>query len=360
MEPFSQLFVCVFLFAYFVGAVTFSFLINGLFLKFAGTLGIRKEAVIRWSNQKPAVGGFSFYILFLLSITTFSIFFDSSHSLTNINSLGILLATTFAFVVGLADDAYNTKPMLKFIGQFLCGFFLIISGNYIQITEIAWVNYALTMLWIIGIMNSINMLDNMDSITTVVSVFIILIAIIVQFIINIHSFFLIILLGVLASLLGFLYYNWHPSKIYMGDTGSQFLGCLLGIIGIHFFWNYEVEILEDVSILKNLIIVAIAFIIPLSDTITVVINRIARGQSPFVGGRDHTTHHLSYLGLSDRQVAIVFIGISLISLIFITIILKFIPIWSNYHYLFFGSYILLVFALLFMSTKTNKLKDKQT
>jgi UDP-GlcNAc:undecaprenyl-phosphate/decaprenyl-phosphate GlcNAc-1-phosphate transferase len=359
MESYSQLFLIIFLVIYFFGAITFSFLINGLFLKFAGTLGIRKEAVIRWSNQKPAVGGFSFYIIFLLSITSFSIFFDTSHSLSNINSLGILVATTFSFVVGLADDAYNTKPLLKFIGQFLCGFFLIISGNYIQLTDYAALNYLMTLLWIIGIMNSINMLDNMDAISTVVSVLIITTAIIAQIILTIQPFLLITMIGVLASLLGFLYYNWHPSKIYMGDTGSQFLGCLLGIVGIHFFWNYDLTSTGYSVIFRNLILVAIVFIIPLCDTLTVVINRISKGKSPFVGGRDHTTHHLSYLGFSDRKVAWIFIIISFLSLLFIIFIMKFIKEWAFLHYLLFGCYILLVFTLLFMSTKIKSLRARQ-
>jgi UDP-GlcNAc:undecaprenyl-phosphate GlcNAc-1-phosphate transferase len=92
----------------------------------------------------------------------------------------------------------------------------------------------------------------------------------------------------------------------------QFLGMLIGIVGIKFFWN-AFPSAEGVSSLKPLVAVALVFLLPLIDTTTVTINRLRRKQSPFVGGRDHTTHCLVYAGLSDSRVAFVFLGISLIS-----------------------------------------------
>ena len=345
----------------FVVGTIFSLLINGLFLKFAHSLGIRnsdEQFVIRWgSRSKPALGGISFYIVFLLSIASYSIFFNQSITSLHIKFMGTLAAVTLAFLVGLADDAYNTKPFLKFSAQFLCGIILILTGNYISIFDNQILNYAITLFWIVGMMNSINMLDNMDAITSVVSVSVILSALfIVNYFNGITSIYGIMLVGVLASLVGFLYYNWHPSKIYMGDTGSQFLGCLLGSIGITYFWNNS-EIGATSIPTKQLIIAVLVFIIPLIDTTTVVINRLLKKQSPFIGGKDHTTHHLSYLGLTDSQVALTFLFLSLLSFFFVIIITKFIKDWTHFHTLIFGLYIVSVFLILYSITKISHKKD---
>ena len=99
----------------------------------------------------------------------------------------------------------------------------------------------------------------------------------------------------------------------MGDTGSQFLGVLLAAIGVVFFWN-GADQNGELIFSKRVLSAVIVFILPIVDTTTVTINRLMRGQSPFVGGRDHTTHHLSYAGLTDRHVAIVFCAVSAVSM----------------------------------------------
>ncbi len=350
---------------FFLCTTTFSFLINSLFLKFAKTLGIRNndDRIIRWRSQaKPAFGGISFYILFLLSFASYSILFapeDSGQILLNKQLVGLLAAVTLAFLMGLADDAYNTIPLLKLFTQICCGLILISSGTYISLFSYMPLNYAITLFWVVGMMNSLNMLDNMDAITASVSIFIILSLILI--ICSQHGFtniHLLMLTGILSALLGFLYFNWHPSKMFMGDTGSQFLGIFLATMGITHCWNFiPFEFIAiDFNLLwsKQIIIALLVFIIPLTDTTTVVINRIAKGQSPFIGGTDHTTHHLSYLGLSEKQVALLFSGISLISLMSIFIIIRLIENWSYLHFSLFAIYFLIIFGLLFYCTKTNE------
>ena len=219
---------------------------------------------------------------------------------------GLIAATALAFLMGLADDAFNTRPMLKLGIQILSSLILIYTGTYIHLFESDWVNYILTIIWVVGIMNSINMLDNMDAVTAVVSIVILLTTIIIMTLsgnyINIYYF---TLLGVLASLIGFLFFNWHPSKLFMGDTGSQFLGVFLAFVGIRFFWNISWAEMSD-PIAGNFIVIMAIFALPLIDTSTVVINRILRGQSPMIGGKDHTTHSLTYAGFNDKQVALIF------------------------------------------------------
>ncbi len=345
---------------FFIVSLVFSILINRLFLKFSKNLGMRNvdESVVRWETKsKPAFGGISFYIIFLLSISVYSIFSDDNTIFQKKQFLGLLLATTLGFIVGLADDAYNTRPYLKFLAQVICGVILLATGTYITFFSNIYLNYALTILWVVGIMNSINMLDNMDAITSLVSIFIIISALYVTYSIGkVDSINFIILVGVLSSILGFLFYNWHPSKIYMGDTGSQFLGVLLSAMGITYFWNTP---FDQGSLLpsKQLILTAIIFIIPIVDTTTVVINRLAKGQSPFVGGRDHTTHHLSYLGLSDRKVALLLGSIALLSFL-MSIYIETSTDWNNSKIIFFAVYFLTIFGLLYSTTRKNKPQAK--
>jgi len=129
-------------------------------------------------------------------------------------------------------------------------------------------------------------------------------------------------------------------------------------MGITHCWNFiPFELIAiDFNLLwsKQIIVTLLAFIIPISDTTTVVINRISKGKSPFIGGKDHTTHYLSYLGLSERQVALLFSGISLISLVLIFIIIRCVDNWSYLHIFLFTSYFIIIFGLLFYCTKTNK------
>jgi len=165
----------------------------------------------------------------------------------------------------------------------------------------------------VSLMNSINMLDNMDAITTSVSGVIIASLIGIElFLIGHITFYTYTCLGILISLIIFLKWNWNPSKMYMGDNGSQFLGAFLAFIGIKILWNNHINHLSEFPI-QEFIAVFLSFIVMISDTATVTINRLRAGKSPFIGGKDHTTHHLSYLGLSERQVALTLIGISIIA-----------------------------------------------
>lgn len=341
--------------SFFLSSMVFSFLMNNLFLRFFKTLGIRNNndgTIIRWGAlSKPSVGGITFYIIFLLSVACYSIFFSPSQVFYNTKFIGLLLSMALGFIVGLADDAYDTKPFLKFFIQFACGIIMILCGIRINLFEVEAFNNLFTIFWVVGIMNSINMLDNMDGITTIVSIGIVCCAIIIILTNNdFENMHLIILVGVLAALLTFLYFNWNPSRMYMGDTGSQFLGAFLSVIGILYMWNdhYAGNIIAPA---RQFIIVGMTFLLPIIDTSVVVYNRISKGRSPFVGGKDHTTHSLAYLGLSDRKVAITFLSLSFISILFIYYIEKYIKEWSHFYTLIFGVYFLILLTFFFYATR---------
>jgi UDP-GlcNAc:undecaprenyl-phosphate GlcNAc-1-phosphate transferase len=343
----------------FFAALVFSLVVNSVFMRFFRTFGIRERdaGMVRWSaSAKPAFGGIGFFIVFLGAFAVHGTLFPKNANPFQPELIGLLISTGMGFLMGLADDAYNTRPLLKFLTQIACGVALIVSGTYIHLFEAPWVNYALTLLWVVGMMNSINMLDNMDAITTVTSIFILLAGLIALLmggtVITINA---VLIIGIIGSLCGFLFYNWNPSRMYMGDTGSQFLGVFLAYVGIRSFWNGPSPLgLEEPW--RQATAALIVFLLPIVDTTTVTINRIARGSSPFVGGKDHTTHYLSYTGLSDAQVALTFAGLGAVSCFLSAVMERFIPVWKPVHSLIFIGYAVLAFAVLFGLTKRRRIE----
>ncbi len=300
-------------------AFIFGFLLHRHLISSNEEYTIRKANItgIRWNSQsKPILGGLTFYSLFIFGIINYAILYRGDF-LTSGTSVGIILVVTIAFLIGLTDDLLNTSPAVKFGGQIACVLILINFGIYIKIFDTPTLNYILTGLWVVGMMNSINMLDNMDAITSSISlvIFSFILCIVACFDFNIDKwFFIIIILSAISATGSFLIFNWNPSKMYMGDNGSMFLGALLAILGILFVWNIPSSNFEHPGF-TPLLLVALTYLVPITDTTTVSINRLLKGNSPFVGGKDHTTHHISYLGLGDRWVAIVLISINTISAI---------------------------------------------
>ncbi len=311
----------------------------------------------RWEQQfKPVFGGIAFFSLFIFALINYIIFFGSSY-LTSPFSIAIILVITIAFLMGLADDLLNTSPLFKFGMQLAVALILIYFDVYIKLFNDPALNYLLTIFWVVGIMNSINMLDNMDAITTSTGLIILLFIgiIIAVFQPTNMWFYLIILFSAYAAMGSFLIFNWHPSKMYMGDNGSQFLGAILAVFSIQFIWNHTAPITEYIATQK-IITVILTFTMPLTDTATVSINRVLRGQSPFVGGKDHTTHHLSYAGLSDSQVAIIFILGSIISTSLAFVLTYFYPNAGLSTLLLFMIWPIIVFVTLYSLTKIVKPK----
>ncbi len=346
--------------SFFLGVIIFSLLINFIFLKFAKTLGIRNldDTIIRWSKQvKPALGGISFYIVFLLSFVLHPFIFSYDATQIDFQLIGMIGAVSLGFLMGLADDAYNTKPLLKILTQSLCAFILIYSGSYINIFDNQIINYSLTVIWVVGMMNSINMLDNMDGITTSVSLIIMITIFVLMIYLNEFSTIsMTIVVGMIGTLISFLYFNWYPSKMFMGDTGSQFLGVLLAALSINYLWNPNLNM--EFSVAKQFLLAILTFSIPLIDTTTVSIKRIRKGKSPFIGGKDHTTHHLSYLGFSEKQVALIIIVLSIISSLIALISYIFIFDWNHSYTFLFSAYFVLVFLILFIVANKNTERTK--
>lgn len=332
---------------FFAFAIGFSFIVNKLFLRAYYNFGNKSndgESQVRWADApKPLLGGFSFYLLFLFSISIYAILFNNNFM--NKEMIGILLSCSLGFILGWADDSYGTNPILKFVGQFLCANILAGTGLLIPISEITMIDYMFTIFWIIGIMNSINMIDNMDGISSVVSIAVIVTGLGISFLHNnVSEIIPTMLIGMLGALIGFLFFNVHPAKMYMGDTGSQFLGIFLGAIAIPLFWSFR-EPYGGVIQTQQFAIPLLAFLVPIIDTTTVFIRRIARKSSPFIGGKDHITHHSAYLGINDRSVMFIFLGLSLFSSILGIITFTILHLWTLWHSVVVITYTIGLFSI---------------
>jgi UDP-GlcNAc:undecaprenyl-phosphate/decaprenyl-phosphate GlcNAc-1-phosphate transferase len=340
----------------------FSILVNDFLLKFLRTLGTQNmNGDLRWTpNKKPAIGGITFFICFLLATISIIYTLYDKEEFNFLQFYGIVGAIALGFIAGLFDDAYSTIPWLKLMLQILCGLILSLTGTMINIFDNDVFNHAFTVFWVVGMMNAINLLDNMDGISSVVTFFIILSCMLSAFVLETaNDNYFLILLGTAVTLISFLRYNWWPSKMFMGDTGSMFLGVFIAAFGVIYFWNFQTTPENFAPISARFAAIAVIFSLPLIDTTTVFLKRLfIQRKSPFKGGKDHTTHHLSYLGLSDRQVALVFTGISIINTCLGVLLLLYVNVWNEFHVLAFGSWFVLLFGFLFVISNLNTTRNE--
>ena len=336
-----------------LSGMVISLISNQLLLKFSQNLGIRNKnnVTIRWSNQsKPSLGGIGLFLGYLSALILYQIIEPDFNLFSDISFLGLFFAASMAFFMGLADDAYDTKPLFKLFIQISCGLFLLFTGTHIELFHNETIDGFLTVIWVIVLMNSLNMLDNMDGITATTVLFILLSCLFSAILTGQYKnvYWIYILIAVLGSLLGFLRYNINPSKMFMGDAGSQFIGLFVAFFTIKFLWNIDGVTQQNAWI--SLIVTLTALTPAAADTLTVVINRIMEGKSPMLGGKDHTTHHLVYAGYNDKHVWIIFSVLGFISfLLSSALIYLCINGTVNMSLLFLG-YFILVFLLLYRNT----------
>ena len=219
----------------------------------------------------------------------------------------IIIASTFLFFVGLVDDLIHTKPYQKLIGQIMGAAFIIYYGLSLPWTNSSPLNMALTIFWLIGITNALNLLDNMDGLAAGISV--------------IASCFLglsflhtgqqteaLMVLTFAGALLGFLIYNSNPASIFMGDCGSLFVGFFLASTAL-----VNVSGGRSRSFLPVLAVPILVLFIPIFDTTFVTVLRKISGRAASQGGRDHTSHRLVALGMSERHAVWMLYGFAALS-----------------------------------------------
>ncbi len=236
----------------------------------------------------PYLGGLAVYLAFLVSLAFTFEFRDEV--------LGIVLAGTLVMMLGLIDDFGVLSPANKLLGQLLAVFVLIRSGIRIEIVSLPeWLALALTVVWMIGIINAFNLLDIMDGLAAGVGLVCAALLFVVA-IMNGNTTIAIMLAALGGSLLGFLRYNYYPARIYLGDAGALFIGCMLGALSMigKYTINHPVSLLTPVLILG----------VPIFDTLFVMYIRFLRGLPVFLGSPDHTAIRLRQWGLSVPQVVL--------------------------------------------------------
>ncbi len=234
----------------------------------------------------PLLGGIAIYLGCAIALILFGDRFYVAQL------IGIFVGATVVSFLGLWDDRSELPPLVKLAGQLVGAGLLMWTGIRVQIFPSLIIDGALTLLWIIGITNAMNLVDNMDGLSggvaTVASAFFLLLA--VQ-----SGQFLVASLAaaLLGACLGFLYYNFNPASIFMGDSGSLFIGYVLAAVGL--------KLKFDNTDLVTWMIPVLILGVPIFDTTLVVVSRLRRGVNPLVGGKDHISHRLVQLGWTHRE-----------------------------------------------------------
>jgi UDP-GlcNAc:undecaprenyl-phosphate/decaprenyl-phosphate GlcNAc-1-phosphate transferase len=214
----------------------------------------------------------------------------------------ILLASTFLFVVGLVDDILHIKPYQKLIGQVMGAAYVVYYGLSLPWTGSALLNMALAIFWLIGITNAINLLDNMDGLAAGIAV--VAAGFLALSFVNTGQYTEALMMLIFAgALLGFLVYNSNPASIFMGDCGSMFIGFFLASSAL-----INLSGGRSRSLLPVLAVPILVLFIPIFDTTFVTVLRKLSGRSASVGGRDHTSHRLVALGMSERRAVLMLYG----------------------------------------------------
>jgi UDP-GlcNAc:undecaprenyl-phosphate/decaprenyl-phosphate GlcNAc-1-phosphate transferase len=219
----------------------------------------------------------------------------------------ILRASTFLFIVGLVDDLIHLKPYQKLIGQVLGAAYVVYYGLTLPWTGSIVINMALAIFWLIAVTNAINLLDNMDGLASGIAI--IAAGFLALSFANSGGYIdALILLSFAAALLGFLVYNSNPASIFMGDCGSMFVGFFLASSAL-----VNVSGGRSRSFLPVLAVPILVLLIPIFDTTFVTILRKLSGRAASQGGRDHTSHRLVALGMSERHAVWMLYGFAALS-----------------------------------------------
>jgi UDP-GlcNAc:undecaprenyl-phosphate GlcNAc-1-phosphate transferase len=224
---------------------------------------------------------------------------------TTLELAAIFIGTLMLMLVGFIDDKWKAGgglgPKAKLAGQLAAAAVAVMGGLQFHVVGMRTFDVLLTCFWIVGISNAINLLDNMDGLSAGAT------AIAAAFFFVIAAANGQLLVGVMAlalagACLGFLRYNFNPATVFMGDTGTFFMGFLLAVIGL--------KLKASGPAWWSLVLVAVVLALPIFDTSLVTAYRLWKRRHVAQGGKDHTSHRLVKLGLPHRQAVLVLYGAS--------------------------------------------------
>ena len=258
-----------------------------------GAVDVPKDGRRMHKEPVPRMGGLAIFIGF---IVTCLVFCDMSVPMVGMIGGGVLLIVT-----GILDDIYSLNAFLKLGLQIISATIAAFSGNVInRITlfgsnvEFGTFSIPITVFWIVFLINATNLIDGLDGLSCGVSAISACSMLLASFFVDEATVTVILMTGILAgSCIGFLPFNFNPAKIFMGDTGSMFLGFTLAVISIQGFFKFHAVV--------SFCVPFIVFAVPLFDTAFAFIRRMAKGKSPFSADRGHIHHRLIDMGFNQKQ-----------------------------------------------------------
>lgn len=294
-------------------AMVVSFLMCPLVKSFAykiGAIDVPKDNRRMHKKPVPRLGGLAIFLGFLVSLL---IFIPIDRQLR-----GILLGAVIIVVLGVVDDITPLRAWFKFIVQILAALVAVYHGVVVNVLSnpnvfsddpywsLGWASIPVTVLWIVGITNSVNLIDGLDGlangVSTISAVTMLVIALLVS-----EGQTALIMASLVGACVGFMPFNRNPAQMFMGDTGSTFLGYILATISIQGLFKYYA-----------IISFAVPFLIlglPMFDTLFAIVRRLAHGQNPMSPDRGHIHHRLIDMGLSQKQaVAALYVVSSILGL----------------------------------------------
>jgi len=249
----------------------------------------------------PRMGGLAIFLGFVISLLAFY------GSRMTPELWGVLLGALVLIVLGVFDDKYALNPWIKLVIQFFAALIpslfgvqfdrmMNIFGGPNVYIDFGWLTYPITVVWIMGLINAVNWIDGLDGLAAGISCISALSMFLVSLIIGdpLVAGVLIVLAG---ACMGFLPYNMNPAKIFMGDTGSMFLGYMLAVMSILGMFKFY----AIVSFAVPFLVVGL----PLFDSVFTIARRLFNGKSPFYADRGHIHHRLIDLGLNTKQAVMI-------------------------------------------------------
>ena len=321
-------------------SITLSGIFNWIILYITKKYSFKKSSLLnekRLVNKNtPPLGGVASAAAFFISVNFLG---DADYNFIIIGAFSLLIS-----ILGSIDDFFNLSWKIKLFFQSIFVAMPIIYLNiFLNIESLLNLdlnnsfNFLISVLWVILIINSINFIDNMDGLAVVITGSICYQSILLTYFLNQNKLtdLSVVLLFVI---LGFFIYNFPPAKLYLGDSGSLFIGFCLGFLSILFTWNSE----QDYLLSYALSPVLLFFTIPLLDFLVIMWHRISNGISPTQGGTDHISHRLLAKGFSEKQVLFLFFIFSALNFL---LILGYVFLNSNLSSLVLVIYLLQIIFL---------------
>ncbi|WP_102273773.1 glycosyltransferase family 4 protein [Cytobacillus massiliigabonensis] len=282
-------------------------LLTPLVKKLAFKIGATDKPNQRKVHQKimPRLGGLAIYLSFIIGMFILQPEDPNGPAI----GISIVVGSVVIIITGILDDMFEISAKVKMLGQLVAAIIVVVWGGvsveFINLPfggelQFGYFSIPVTILWIVGITNAINLIDGLDGLAAGVSS-IALITISGMAIIMGDTYVVIVGSILLVSTLGFLFYNFHPAKIFMGDTGALFLGYMISVLALLGFKNVT---------LISLIVPIIILGVPISDTLFAIIRRVVNKKPLSAPDKSHLHHCLLGLGYSHRQTVLIIYAIA--------------------------------------------------